>query len=154
VPVPGSEAPRCAAASGRDHFRHADVLGDLPVHDHRYQRDEFICHPLSDRGFRQCSDGDSDGIPDDLDNCLADANFDQRDTDMDGFGNLCDQDLNNDCSVNFTDLGVLKAVFFTCDEDSDFDGDGAVNFMDLGLMKAALFAPPGPSGVPNIRTPN
>jgi hypothetical protein len=95
------------------------------------------------------TDTDGDGVADDADNCSALANADQRDTNADGFGNACDADLNDDCAVNFADLGEMKTVFFTSDPDADFDGDGAVNFQDLGVMKAGFFLPPGPSGVPN-----
>jgi uncharacterized protein (TIGR03790 family) len=41
-------------------------------------------------------DLDGDGIANPLDNCLDLANADQRDTDGDGYGNLCDADLDND----------------------------------------------------------
>jgi hypothetical protein len=77
------------------------------------------------------------------------ANADQRDTDDDGIGNVCDADLDQDCNVDFTDLGMLKSVFFGNDPDADFDGDGSVNFEDLGMMKAGFFLPPGPSGLPD-----
>ncbi len=92
-------------------------------------------------------DSDLDGIADGADNCTVVANPDQRDTDGDGFGNACDADLNNDCSVNFGDLADLKAAFFPdYDEDADFDNDGSVNFGDLALMKSSFFngANPGP----------
>ena len=95
------------------------------------------------------ADSDGDGIEDSADNCTLAANGDQRDTDADNIGNVCDQDLNNDCIVNFFDLGVFKSVFFTSDPDADFDGDGAVDFSDLGIMKSAFYALPGPSGLPN-----
>ena len=39
--------------------------------------------------------------------------------------------------MNFTDLGLLKQVFFTTDANADFDGNGRVNFTDLGIAKAA-----------------
>ncbi|MEL7450212.1 MAG: VWA domain-containing protein [Pseudomonadota bacterium] len=91
-------------------------------------------------------DADSDGVADGDDNCTLVANPDQRDTNADGFGNLCDADLNNDNAINFTDLGIFKSVIFTDDEDADFDGDGAVNFSDLGLLKSMMFSPPGPAG--------
>ena len=73
----------------------------------------------------------------------------ERDTDGDGIGNLCDADLDNDCNVNFTDLGAMKAVFFGNDPNADLNGDGSVNFSDLGILKGALFSAPGPSGIPN-----
>lgn len=93
------------------------------------------------------SDLDNDGIDDNADNCIERANTDQRDTDGDGYGNTCDADLNNDRIVNFLDLGLMQAVFFTSDPDADFNGDGFVNFLDLGIMKLLFFEPPGPSAV-------
>jgi len=92
-------------------------------------------------------DADSDGIVDSLDNCIEISNPDQRDTNGDGYGNICDPDLNNDGGVNFVDLGILKSNFFSADPDSDLNGDGGVNFGDLGIMKSMFFAPPGPSGL-------
>ncbi len=90
---------------------------------------------------------DGDGIPDADDNCVDVPNPGQRDTNLDGYGNLCDADLNNDGAVDFLDLGLLKAVFFTDDADADLNGDGSVDFLDLGLMKSLFFQPPGPSGL-------
>jgi hypothetical protein len=101
-------------------------------------------------GRETVTDTDADGVPDDADNCVRVANADQRDTDDDGFGNMCDADLDDDCNVNFLDLGLMKSVFFTTDADPDLDGSGGVNFADLGIMKGGFFNPPGPSGVPNI----
>ena len=62
------------------------------------------------------------------------------------FGNVCDPDLNNDDSVNFADLGLMKSVFFTNKADANLNGDGAVNFADLRILKSFIFSPPGPSG--------
>jgi hypothetical protein len=42
------------------------------------------------------ADSDSDGIPDESDNCPNDANNDQTDTDADGLGNACDPDDDGD----------------------------------------------------------
>lgn len=100
-------------------------------------------------GILPAADGDGDGLPDGADNCTLAANADQRDTDGDGIGNLCDPDLNNDCLVNFTDLAAMKSVFFSADPDADLNGDGAVNFGDVGILKAFFFAAPGPSGLPD-----
>lgn len=97
--------------------------------------------------MRHGRDTDGDDVFDALDNCINHANADQRDTNADGFGNICDGDLNNDCIVNSVDLGLLRAVFFSSDEDADFNGDGGVNAIDLGIFRSLFFAPPGPSGV-------
>ncbi|MEM6638285.1 MAG: thrombospondin type 3 repeat-containing protein [Pseudomonadota bacterium] len=92
-------------------------------------------------------DTDGDGVFDAADNCTLLPNADQRDTNADGYGNVCDADINNDGVVNFVDLGQLRTVFFTNTPDADFNGDGVVNFLDLGVMRTRFFQPPGPSGV-------
>jgi len=95
---------------------------------------------------------DSDGIADAQDNCVAQANADQRDTDGDGFGNLCDPDFDNNGVVNAADLGMLKSLFFKdisdpeFDADVDLNGDDVINATDLGILKARFFLPPGPAG--------
>jgi hypothetical protein len=98
-------------------------------------------------------DADGDGLADDSDNCVNEPNADQRDVDGDRIGSACDPDLDNNCSVNFADLGLFKAVFFTADENADFDDSGSVNFADLGVVKQYFFQAPGPSGVPNACAP-
>jgi hypothetical protein len=97
--------------------------------------------------FGRVADGDEDGIPDGSDNCTLLPNADQRDTNGDGFGNVCDPDLDDNGIVNFMDLGVLKRVFLTRDPHADFDGNGVVDFQDLATMKAFFLKPPGPSGL-------
>ncbi len=69
----------------------------------------------------QGADTDGDGVPDALDVCILVPDgpaapgplaLAQRDTNGDGFGNACDPDLNDDGIVNFSDLALLKRVFF------------------------------------------
>jgi hypothetical protein len=94
-------------------------------------------------------DADCDSVLDTADNCIFADNSTQRDTDLDGIGNQCDADLDQNCNVNFVDLGQFKSRFFGTDPTADFNGDGQVNFVDLGIMKEQFFLAPGPSGVPN-----
>lgn len=97
---------------------------------------------------------DGDGIAAIEDNCTEVFNPDQRDTDADGFGNICDGDFNQDCLVNFNDLLAMRDTFFVMgDLDTDLNGDGITNFSDLQLMQEPFFGPVGPSGVPNICDP-
>ena len=90
-------------------------------------------------------DADGDKIADEVDNCLGQANGDQRDSDGDGYGNWCDADLNNDSRVNFADLALFRGQFGTANPDADFDGNGIVNFADLARFKALFGTAPGPS---------
>ncbi len=95
-------------------------------------------------------DADGDLVPDSLDNCTLVANADQRDTDTDGIGNVCDADLNQDCTINFVDISLFGSVFLGSDPDADFNGDGAVNFVDYVVLTSSFLSIPGPSGVANL----
>ena len=101
-------------------------------------------------------DIDGDGISNDADNCIEAANPGQQDADGDGFGNACDADLDNNCAVNFVDLGLLKSAFFSNPDlpnwnpSADLDSSGSINFIDLAVMKQLIFLSPGPSGEGNI----
>lgn len=94
-------------------------------------------------------DTDGDGIPDHLDNCSLIPNPDQRDTDGDGYGNVCDADLNNDGIVNQLDSGLFRAAFGSNDANADFNGDGIVNQLDAGIFRSQFGRAPGPSGIAN-----
>lgn len=102
-------------------------------------------------------DTDGDGIADASDNCTQIANANQRDTNQDGYGNLCDADLNNDLIVNAIDLGLFKNCYLKTSadaqcprpQDADINGDGNVNALDLGLFKALYLKAPGPRGLVN-----
>lgn len=99
-------------------------------------------------------DEDGDGLSTMQDNCTEVANADQRDTDADGIGNVCDPDLDQNCLVNFADASVMAANFFRPgDLDTDLDGNGQTNFSDLAIMSSLFFRIPGPSGIPNLCQP-
>ena len=69
------------------------------------------------------SDGDEDGVTNDLDNCQDVANADQADLDQDGKGDVCDADIDGDGVANEDDDFPKDA---TETQDSDQDGVGDV----------------------------
>lgn len=109
---------------------------------------KFLAICLAIAGTHAASaDLDKDKLLDLMDNCTLVYNPDQIDADNDGFGNICDPDLNNDGIVNIQDLGLFRLVFFTSDPVADFNSDGVVNSEDLGILRSYFFLPPGPSGL-------
>jgi hypothetical protein len=98
-------------------------------------------------------DQDRDGVGDPQDNCLVVANADQRDTDLDGYGNLCDGDFDGDGAVSAGDFATLKQGYLVEQGDSarspdiDLDGDGIVTGADFSRFRPLYLAPPGPSGL-------
>ena len=107
----------------------------------------------SELGLTELPDQDQDGVGDPEDNCLEVANADQRDTNLDGFGNLCDADFDGNLVVNSVDLGVFKAAYLKTqgqpgyNPDVDLDGGAAINATDLGLFRSMYLGVPGPSGL-------
>ncbi len=96
----------------------------------------------------QIDDTDGDGVHAANDNCSMHSNPDQRDTNSDGYGNVCDPDFNNDGIVNFADIAAW-VPFFNTQTSGDFDlnGDGSANFLDYLIITNLFLLPPGPSGV-------
>jgi hypothetical protein len=96
-------------------------------------------------------DADGDGWLDGEDNCSIDANADQRDTDSDGFGNLCDCDYDNNGLCDGPDHKIFGESFGKAvplaDPEADMDGDGIVDGNDFPLFGVGWGAPPGPSGL-------
>jgi hypothetical protein len=99
-------------------------------------------------------DTDMDGYDDDQDNCSAVANAGQEDADGDGFGNLCDADLDGDCVVGIVDFGLFKQCLNLPGQGvrpecraMDFNSDHNVNSMDFMLFEQMFGAAPGPSGL-------
>jgi len=100
------------------------------------------------------ADQDGDGVPDGRDVCRDVPNPDQRDTDGDGFGNLCDADVDNDGVVTTSwgrieRPGDIEKIALTAQNydyvpDQDLDGDGKVNVRDVSLAQVYLAQPPGP----------
>jgi hypothetical protein len=91
-------------------------------------------------------DTDGDSVDDAIDNCTLVANTDQRDSNGDGYGNLCDADFNDNGLVDPTDFSALKAALGTPSPDHDLNGNGIVDPTDFSLAKSLFGTVPGPSG--------
>jgi DMSO reductase family type II enzyme heme b subunit len=102
-------------------------------------------------------DADSDGVPDSQDNCMLQQNAPQGDTDLDGYGNACDGDFDNDGIVFGTDFNLFmqnsNTSAPTYDEQYDLDCDDIVFGTDFNLFKQLFNGPPGPSGLACAGTP-
>ena len=99
------------------------------------------------------ADTDGDGNADNADNCMLLANPGQLDADADGYGNLCDADLNNSGTVTTADFGLLRSLLgqaagvSAAAAAADMNGSGTVTTADFGLLRARLGTMPGPSGL-------
>lgn len=105
------------------------------------------------------TDTDGDLVPDAFDNCSALANgpgqgSNQVDADLDGYGNACDADYDNDAlqEVNTLDFSVFLSAFTdaTPTTVTDHDGDGDTTTIDFSTFLGAFQGPApqvGPSGL-------
>ncbi len=102
------------------------------------------------------NDHDDDGIPDARDNCILDANPDQRDTSGGGIGNICNGDANGDGVVNQADLSLVITLVHkpgasnpAAAKRADMNGDGVLNYQDEALVAQWMRkrGVPGPSGL-------
>jgi len=83
-------------------------------------------------------DNDEDGFSDRWDNCIYSSNPDQRDTDNDGIGNLCDPDFDNNGTIDVADHAYLRFRIDTADQDADLNGDGIVDLFDEVILESSL----------------
>lgn len=93
------------------------------------------------------ADGDGDGVDDAIDNCTTVPNPAQHDNDGDGYGNVCDGDLNQDGKIDLFDWKLFVHRFLTHHSDADLDGNGRVDWRDVNLAMFVLAGPLGPSQV-------
>jgi len=109
------------------------------------------------------TDTDGDGVPDPLDNCISVPNAGPLgcDTDMDGYGNACDADFNNDGVSDGLDfmaphfLADFSAGMESSNEaggaqGTDMNCDGTVDGVDFvapHFLTGFAVGAPGPSGL-------
>ncbi len=137
---------------------------ELVIRSSDRERPELAIHTT---GTGQLADSDEDGVPDETDNCvdrpngplLPDAGgISQRDSDRDGYGNLCDTDYDDDGLTGISDFNVLRAQFGKTEQDDGFDpavdanGDGGIGLIDFNTLRSFFGEPPGPSGLDCVGT--
>ncbi len=105
--------------------------------------------------FRASTDVDTDGVADFADNCTLVSNPTQIDSNGDGYGNICDADINNSGLTTATDFNLLRGCLnqpgyptgtATC-QASDMNGSGTVTATDFNLLRTRINTAPGPSGL-------
>jgi len=96
-------------------------------------------------------DTDNDGIIDTEDNCVDVYNPDQRDTNQDGYGDICDPDLDNDGDITSKDGDTIEALYGLTPEnldwnpDADLNGDNEIEMPDVIIWMDMYGEQPGPS---------
>jgi hypothetical protein len=94
-------------------------------------------------------DLDWDGVADIADNCSETPNVRQMDPDLDGYGNSCDADFDQDGDVDQDDEDFFyDCIFVYRDPVCDLSEDGFFGgFADFNAFRALFGFPPGPSGL-------
>jgi len=93
------------------------------------------------------ADGDHDMVVDEHDNCTAVPNPLQIDGDQDGYGNLCDADLNNDGGTGLDDVSEMLGLLNSSSPVGDLNGDGGVGMDDVVIVLGLMGTEPGPSSL-------
>lgn len=126
--------------------------GSTQPYDVVPSRDTYFVHPggeviINCTATPQFADADMDTVADKSDNCTNVINQNQRDTNKDGFGNICDADLNNDRRTDLKDKSIMMKAFSRYDPNADLNGNGIVNMQDWDLLIKMYGKAPGPSGL-------
>jgi parallel beta-helix repeat protein len=95
---------------------------------------------IADMGADEYTDTDRDGIADYGDNCYVTFNPEQQDTDIDGYGNACDCDLDNNGFVGSNDYTIFGQAWWSdassqnWNADADFDSNGFIGPNDFTIF--------------------
>ncbi|MEZ4468983.1 MAG: lectin-like protein [bacterium] len=111
----------------------ADASGDDDDDDDDDGADdatEIACESDPFDGDSLPADADRDGICDALDNCLANGNADQLDTDGDGQGDACDDDDDGDGASDDLEVVCGSDGLDAASVPADADGDGSCDVLD------------------------
>ncbi len=81
-----------------------------------------------------CGDTDKDGILNYDDNCPLTANPGQEDTNGDGYGNMCDCDLDNNDRVWMSDYAIFGNAWNSRPDDPNWNPDADFNSNDRVWM--------------------
>ena len=162
---PPADDPTCAESdmNGDGVVTSSDFSLFVPLYGHPPGPSGLACanaaHPTALCFARSLADADGDGVFNGDDSCVQLKNPSQLDSDLDGFGNACDGDLDNDGFVLASDFTVFNQCFShtvptpsslhdpVCAE-SDMDGSGGVGQPDysLFLTEFSTTGVPGPTG--------
>lgn len=134
--LPSTEPILVVCRSGTRSNLAANFLDSVDFND-VYDMTDGMSSWLWERAL--CVDSDGDGVNDDLDNCPDDYNPSQTDSDMDGFGNACDENcpnLDGVNPVNLSDYSELARNWLVegSGRIGDLNDDLTVNFKDVVIL--------------------
>jgi len=112
------------------------IFGDKDADDDSIP-DDGDCSSIA--GDNRCTAGNTENCDD---NCRLTPNSEQQDTDSDGYGNICDADLDNDGFVGPPDFNIFKAAWWSSptsanwNANADFDSNGFIGPPDFNIFKS------------------
>ncbi len=89
-------------------------------------------------GDNKCNAGNTNNCDD---NCYLTPNPGQQDTNGDGYGNMCDCDINNDGVVGIVDYNTFRTAWGSnsglsnWNPDVDFNSDGVISIVDYNIFR-------------------